>query len=169
MATALHLPPELSGDYRVACLTECRGTRANGRAFPSNPGERYEMRSSPPISPAGRRSKSKPGRTMTPVPTDCPKLRLVRDLLYDEQVAKVHNDRVCRQQSAIDRWRAAPAKTGNSAFFQLGVDLRAAGLAMAEVESVLRQEAGSARSPTDRGNQIKGIMRTLRAGLRTAA
>ena len=62
-----------------------------------------------------------------------------------------------------------PAKSGNEAFFQLGVDLRSAGLSMAEIEDDLRQEAGNARHPAERRREIKSIMRTLRGSSRRLA
>ncbi len=103
------------------------------------------------------------------VPTQCPKLRLARELLREEQIADFHAQRINRQQAAIGRWYAAPAKGGNSAFFQLGVDLRGAGMTMPDIETVLHREAASARHPAERRDQIKGIMRTLRHGLRAVA
>jgi hypothetical protein len=75
--------------------------------------------------------------------------------------AKVQNDRVQRQASAIDQWHATPAKGGNEAFFQLGVDLRGTGMSMADIGATLRQEAHHARHPAQRRSQIKYIMRTL--------
>ena len=64
---------------------------------------------------------------------------------------------------------STPAKSGNEAFFQLGVDLRGAGLSMAEIEDTLRLEAGNARHPTERRREIKNIMRTLRGSSRRLA
>ena len=81
----------------------------------------------------------------------------------------MQNDRAQRQAAAIQKWRAAPAETGHEAFFQLGVDLRSAGLSMADIESTLRQEAGNARHPTERRREIKNIMRTLRGSSRRMA
>jgi hypothetical protein len=98
-----------------------------------------------------------------PMPTTvCPKLRQVREMISAEEAAKVQDDKAQRQEAAIQKWRAAPAETGNRAFFQLGVDLRGAGLSMADIDSVLRQEAGYARHPAERRRETKGIMRTLR-------
>lgn len=74
----------------------------------------------------------------------------------------MQNDRTRRQAAAIQTWHDTPAKSGNEAFFQLGVDLRSAGLSMAEIEDTLRLEAGNARHPTERRREIKNIMRTLR-------
>jgi hypothetical protein len=102
-------------------------------------------------------------------PTNCPKLRRMRDLLAGEAAAKVQNDRTQRQAAAIQKWRAAPAETGNRAFFQLGVDLGSAGLSMAEIENSLRLEAENARHPTERRGEVNGIMRTLRGSSRRMA
>ena len=102
-------------------------------------------------------------------PTTCPKLRIVRELLRDEQVAKQHGDQTDRRQAAIERWRIAPPNTGNAAFFQLGVDLRGTGMALPEIETVLRQEAEHRSSRRKRRRQIKSVMRSLGRGLRTAA
>ena len=62
-----------------------------------------------------------------------------------QEAAKVQNDRAQRQAAAIQTWHDTPAKSGNEAFFQLGVDLRSAGISMADIEATLRQEAGYAR------------------------
>ena len=86
----------------------------------------------------------------------------MRELLAEEAAAKVQNDRAQRQAAAIQKWRLAPAETGHAAFFQLGVDLRSAGMSLAEIESTLWQEAGYARHPAERRREIKSIMRTLR-------
>jgi hypothetical protein len=94
-------------------------------------------------------------------PTKCPKLRRMRELLAEEAAAKVQNDRAQRQAVAIQKWRSALPRHGNRAFFELGVDLRGAGLSMVEIDSVLRQEAGYARHPTERRREIKNIMRRL--------
>ena len=102
-------------------------------------------------------------------PTNCPKLRRMRELLAEEAAAKVQNDRAQRQAAAIQKWRAAPAEAGHAAFFQLGVDLRSAGLSMSDIELTLRQEAGYARHPTERRREINGIMRTLRGSSRRLA
>jgi hypothetical protein len=97
-------------------------------------------------------------------PTNCPKLRLVRELLAKEAAAKVQNDRDQRQATAIEKWRLAPAEAGHAAFFTLAVDLRSAGMSMADIESTLRQEAGHARHPAERRREIKSIMRRLGGG-----
>ena len=94
-------------------------------------------------------------------PTDCPKLRRMREMIAAEAAGKVQ-DRAQRQTAAIEKWRCTPAKGGNEGFFQLGVDLRGAGLSMAEIEATLRHEAGYARHPDQRRREIKSIMRTLR-------
>lgn len=93
--------------------------------------------------------------------TACPKLRRVRELLLEEQMARVDHQRQERQRKAIEKWRSTPAKGGNQAFFQLGVALRSAGLTMPEINAILWQEAGYARHPTERRSEIKSIMRTL--------
>ena len=46
-------------------------------------------------------------------PTVCPKLRQVREMIAAEAAAKVQDDRGQRQEAAIQKWRAAPAETGN--------------------------------------------------------
>ena len=94
-------------------------------------------------------------------PTNCPKLRRMRELLAEEAAAKVQNDRAQRQAAAIQKWRAAPAEAGHAAFFQLGVDLRSAGMSLAEIELTLCQEAGYARHPAERRREIRNVMRTL--------
>ena len=64
---------------------------------------------------------------------------------------------------------SAPAKSGDEAFFQLGVDLCSAGLSTAEIEDVLRLETGNARHPAERRRDIKRIIKKLRASLRRMA
>ena len=67
-------------------------------------------------------------------PTVCPKLRLMREMIAAEEAAKVQDDRAQRKAAAIEKWHLTPAESGHAAFFQLGVDLRGAGLSMAEIE-----------------------------------
>jgi hypothetical protein len=95
-------------------------------------------------------------------PTVCPKLRLMREMIAAEEAAKVQNDRAQRQEAAIQKWRSAPAESGHAAYFQLGVDLRSAGMSMADIEATLGQEAGYGRHPAERRREIARIMRTLR-------
>ena len=102
-------------------------------------------------------------------PTNCPKLRRMRDMIATEEEAKVQDVRAQRQEAAIQKWRAAPAEGGNRAFFQFGADLRRAGLSMADIDATLRQEAAHARHPSERRDQIKYIMRTLRRSSRRIA
>ena len=71
------------------------------------------------------------------------------------------DDPQCRT-AAIRKWHSAPAKSGNVAFFQLGVDLCSAGLSTAEIKDVLRLETGNARHPAERRREIKRIIRKLR-------
>ena len=102
-------------------------------------------------------------------PTNCPKLRKMREMIAAEEAAKMQNDQAQRQAAAIQTWHDTPAKSGNEAFFQLGVDLRSAGLSMADIESTLRQEAGYGRHPTERRREIKNIMRRLGGSSRRMA
>jgi hypothetical protein len=106
-----------------------------------------------------------------PMPeTQCPKLRLVRELLRQEQVSKFNDSRLELQQAAIERWHGAPPKGGNKAFFQLGVDLRSSGMTLPEIETALWHELVNARHRTERRSQVKSIIRTLsQANIRTAA
>jgi hypothetical protein len=102
-------------------------------------------------------------------PTDCPKLRRMRELLAEEDAAKFRDDRMQGQAAAIYRWRIASSGTGNEAFFQLGVDLRATGMTLTEIADVLRQEAGYARHPAERRAQVGSIIRTLAGSSRRSA
>ena len=98
-----------------------------------------------------------------PMPaTECPRLRRMRELIAEEEVAGALSYRVRRQSAAIEKWRYASPGDGNGAFFQLGVDLDRAGMSPAEIDAILQQEAGSARHPSERRAQIKYIMRSLR-------
>jgi hypothetical protein len=103
------------------------------------------------------------------LPTDCPKLRRMREMIAQEEAAKMQNDQAQRQAAAIQTWHDTPAKSGNEAFFQLAVDLRSAGMSADEIEDTLRLEAGSARHPTERRREIKNIMRRLRGSPRRLA
>jgi hypothetical protein len=102
-------------------------------------------------------------------PTDCPKLRRMRELIAEEEAARHRDDLSRRKAAAIERWHGTPAEGGNRAFFQLGVDLCGAGMSTAEIDAILRQEAGYGRHPSERRAQIKYIMRTLRASSRRRA
>ena len=90
-------------------------------------------------------------------------------MIAAEEAAKVQDDRAQRQEAAIQKWRSAPAESGHATFFQLGVDLRGAGLSMADIEDILRLEAGYARHPAERWREIKSVMRTLRGSSRRLA
>jgi hypothetical protein len=74
----------------------------------------------------------------------------------------MQNDRAQCRVVAIRKWQSAPVKSGNEAFFKLGVDLRSAGLSTAEIKDVLRLETGNARHPAERRREIKRIIRKLR-------
>jgi hypothetical protein len=85
------------------------------------------------------------------------------------EAAKMPDDSAQCRAAAIRKWHSAPAKSGNEAFFQLGVDLCSAGLSTAEIEDVLRLETGNARHPAERRRDIKRIIKKLRASLRRMA
>jgi hypothetical protein len=105
-----------------------------------------------------------------PMPaTDCPRLGRMRELLAAEEAAKFDHVQAQRREAAIGRWRIAAAGEGNFAFFQLGVDLRSAGMSDLEIEDVLRQEAGYANHPSERHDQIKSVMRTVGGSSRRRA
>ncbi len=108
-------------------------------------------------------ARSIPAEPIIPpvVPTACPKLRLVRELLREEQLENLRTNRLDRQQAAIGQWHSARAENGNAAFFQLAVEMRGAGMSMIEIEATLWQESAHGRHPAERRSQIKGIMRTL--------
>ena len=93
--------------------------------------------------------------------TDCPRLRRMRELIAEEEVAGALSYRVRRRSAAIEKWRYASPGDGNGAFFQLGVDLDRAGMSPAEIDAILQQEAGYARHPSERLTQIRYIIRSL--------
>jgi hypothetical protein len=101
--------------------------------------------------------------------TACAKLAQFRAMMAQEQAENCRHDREQRHAAAIARWRSAGPKEGSRAFFQLAVDLRGVGLAMDQIEAVLRQEASYARHPDDRRRQVKFIMRGLRGSVRRLA
>ena len=94
-------------------------------------------------------------------PTDCPKLRRMRELIAEEEAAKAQTNLVQRQAAAIERWRSTTVN-GNDAFFRLGRDLERTGMSLADIDATLRQEAGNGPHPSERRVQIKYIMRSLR-------
>jgi len=103
-----------------------------------------------------------PAPVEQPVPkTSCQKLRIVREMIHEEQEASSAARTAARRQAAIDQWHSALPGTGNAAFFRLGVDLRGTDMSLSEIEATLWQEAGHARHPAERRDQIKAIMRTL--------
>jgi hypothetical protein len=63
--------------------------------------------------------------------------------------------------AAIQKWRETPQGQGNEAFYSLALELVRLGITAEEIELTLRQEAGHARSPDERRNQIPSIMRSL--------
>ena len=69
---------------------------------------------------------------------------------------------------AIDG-RGALLGDGNRGFFQLGRDLRGAGMSPAEIDSILRQEAGYGHHPSQRRDQIKSVIGTLGGSSRRLA
>jgi hypothetical protein len=108
--------------------------------------------------------------TVVPMPpTDCFKLRRMRELLAEEEAAKFRDDRAQHQAAAIDRWRSTASGAGNRGFFQLGRDLRGAGMSPAEIDMILRQESGYAHHPSQRRDQIKSVIRTLEGSSRRLA
>jgi hypothetical protein len=68
----------------------------------------------------------------------------MRELIAQEEATKFHDDRMQRKATAIDRWHIASSGEGNQAFFQLGVDLRGAGMTLSDIADILQQEAGHA-------------------------
>jgi hypothetical protein len=97
-----------------------------------------------------------------PLPaTACPKLMRMREMIAEEETAKAKANLVQRRSAAIERWRHALPGDGNGAFFQLGVDLRSAGMSVADIGTTLWQEASYGRHQSERRAQIKHIMRSL--------
>jgi hypothetical protein len=64
-------------------------------------------------------------------------------------------------QSAVSRWRAAPAGKGNDEFIVLGGSLKRAGMARWEVEARLTAEAAFGRSPDERKAQVQTVLKSL--------
>ena len=67
-----------------------------------------------------------------------------------------------RVDVAIAQWQSTEKGHGHTAFFQLAVDVRGAGMGAAEIKSTLRSQAQFARSKSDRLAEIPHIMRSLR-------
>jgi hypothetical protein len=82
----------------------------------------------------------------------------MRELIAEEEVAKAKANLVQRQSAAIERWRHASPGEGNGALFQLGVDLRSAGMSLADIGTMLWQETSYGRHPSERRAQIRYIM-----------
>jgi hypothetical protein len=102
-------------------------------------------------------------------PTECPKLRRMRELIAEEEVVRLAAYRQQRRAAAIEKWRCAPPERGNEAFFRLGVELRRLGFCDRDIKDTLRLEAAFARHPSQRRAQIKSIMRELRGSARRVA
>ena len=96
-------------------------------------------------------------------PTKCPKLKLMRDLLAEEEAIRQRYYQTRCREAAIGKWRSAEARQGNDAFLRLGRDLNRSGANYAEISSLLWQEAALGRHPKERQAQIKYIMRSLRS------
>ena len=93
----------------------------------------------------------------------------MRELIAQEEATKFHDDRMQRHVTAIDRWHIASSGEGNQAFFQLGVDLRGAGMTLSDIADILQQEAGHARHSVERRAQIKSVLATLAGSPRQSA
>jgi len=94
-------------------------------------------------------------------PTECPRLRRMRELIAEEEAAKIQTIRVQRQAGAIERWRSTTVN-GNDAFLRFGRELERTGMSLADIDATLWQEAGHGRHPSERRVQVKYIMRSLR-------
>ena len=62
--------------------------------------------------------------------------------------AAVRDDRMQRQEAAIQKWRSAPAESGMPHSSSLGSICAAPVLSLADIEAALRREAGYARLPS---------------------
>jgi hypothetical protein len=102
----------------------------------------------------------RPGPAPMPT-TECPRLRRMRELIAQEEATKVKTIRVQRQSAAIERWRSTTVN-GNDAFLRLGRELERTGMSLADIDAMLRQEAGNGPHPSERRVQVKYIMRSLR-------
>ena len=117
----------------------------------------------PPAGPV-RTMEPKVVRLVPPQmpPTQCPKLQRMRGLIAEEEASKIESIRAKRQAEAIYRWRSASPGDGNHAFFRLGCQLAGLGMSNADICSILWQEAGYGRHPSERRAQIEYIMGSLR-------
>ena len=66
-----------------------------------------------------RRRRSAPTVVAEPVqqpmpPTDCPKLRQMREMIAAEEAAKVQDDRAQRQAAAIEKWHVHASRERQS-------------------------------------------------------
>ena len=96
-------------------------------------------------------------------PTKCPRLKLMRDLLAEEEAIRQQDYQTRCREAAIEKWRSAEAGQGNAAFLRLGRDLTSSGANYGEISSLLLHEAALGRHPKERQAQIKYIMRWLRS------
>jgi hypothetical protein len=62
---------------------------------------------------------------------------------------------------AIAKWRETPLGRGNEHFYFLAVELKKLGMTPGEIEQILMREASFGRSPAERRDQIRSIMRSL--------
>jgi hypothetical protein len=91
-----------------------------------------------------------------------PAMQALHDRLLAQQAAGSAKPLEQRRNAAIEAWRSAAPGEGNRAFFVLGMTLARLGLDLAEVGTILRQEAQHANSPTDRRQQIKSLLKEIR-------
>ena len=91
-----------------------------------------------------------------------PQMRVMRDRLRADQPTLAHDWQAERRTAAIATWRSTPQGEGNQALFMLGSTLVRLGLPFNKVEALLRQEAVYARSPNERRQQIKAMLRKLK-------
>jgi hypothetical protein len=93
--------------------------------------------------------------------TNLPGISVFRSELIKVREKRLAGTSETLTQKAIDEWRSAAPGEGNAAFFRLGMSLQCAGMEPYEIESILEQEAGHARSPDDRRRQIPSILASL--------
>jgi hypothetical protein len=70
--------------------------------------------------------------------------------------------------AAIAEWRNAPVGQGNEQFYLLALELKRLGMTPEMIEQTLSQEANFGRSPKERRDQIRSIMRSLNKQNRAA-
>lgn len=94
--------------------------------------------------------------------TKNPALRALRQRLLAERIGEDGTQRLRKIDEARTNFRQAPKGSGHSAFFRMAAQIKAAGVPMMDLETMLHEEARMAHSPQERRAEIPSIMTRMR-------